>query len=84
MQSVTSRPDSRIPLLVIDESWAKSSPVQGNGQKVKGDHNSNVRVDTGHQLIDQEISQLLADCSMPEDFYQSAHAMSRQILLTVV
>jgi hypothetical protein len=68
----------------MDESWAKSNPAQGNGQKGKGDQQSNVRVDTGHQLMDQEISQLLTDCSMPEDFYQSAQAMSRQILLTVV
>jgi hypothetical protein len=67
----------------MDESWAKSTPTQGNGQKLKGDQLSNVRVDTGQQLMDQEISQLLADCSMPEDFYQSAHAMSRQILLIV-
>jgi hypothetical protein len=84
MQLVTSRPDSRIPLLVMDESWAKSTPAQGNGQKAKGDQLSHVRVDTGPQLMDQEISQLLADCSMPEDFYQSAHAMSRQILLAAV
>lgn len=76
MYSVASHLNTSLPLLVIDESWSKTSnPIARTVQDRNiQDAFSSVRIHT-NPVIDPTLNLLLNDCSMPTSFYQTANAM---------
>jgi len=76
MCSVASHLNTSLPLLVIDESWSKTSNLLARTVQDRSvqDTCSSVRVETS-PLVDPMLNMLLNDCSMPPSFYQTANAM---------
>ncbi len=65
---------------VLDDSWAISLPMARVQKSISSD-SSSVRVETEPPAsTDPRLDNLLTSCAMPNEFYQTAQAMSKQVL----